>query len=126
MVKTLAPWLAPAALCAATLAAQAQTSPPAGRPDPLDAQASVPALVYRSSLTPVSAKDDAAIAWREANDTVTRIGGWRAYAREANEPAAAPPPRTPAASASAPQGKDIGKPMPMTHGPGGHSGHRTP
>lgn len=25
-------------------------------------------------------------SWREANETVERIGGWRAYAREAQQP----------------------------------------
>lgn len=33
--------------------------------------------------------DEPAVPWREANDRVGRIGGWRAYAREAQ--AAAPP-----------------------------------
>lgn len=28
-------------------------------------------------------------AWKEANDTAGRIGGWRAYAKEAQQPAAA-------------------------------------
>lgn len=27
-------------------------------------------------------------AWKEANDTAGRIGGWRAYAKEAQQPAA--------------------------------------
>lgn len=46
-------------------------------------------------------------SWREANDAVGRIGGWQAYAREAQgQPASAP-----AAPASAAQ-------------PGGHAGHR--
>jgi hypothetical protein len=33
------------------------------------------------------------VPWAQANETVNRIGGWRAYAREAQtpEPAAAPP-----------------------------------
>jgi hypothetical protein len=102
MVKTLLRGFAPATLCASLLAAQAQTAPPTARPDPLDAQAPVPALVYRSSL--VSSRPSGAdkpVPWREANDTVARIGGWRAYAREAQAPASAP---------SAPS----------------HSGHKTP
>lgn len=41
-------------------------------------------------------------SWREANDAVGRIGGWQAYAREAQGPAA------PASAAP----------------PGGHAGHR--
>ena len=90
MVKTLLRGFAPAALCATLLAAQAQTSAPITRPDPLDAQARVPALVYRSSLVPAPLPGaDKPVPWRDANDTVSRIGGWRAYAREAQAPAPA-------------------------------------
>ena len=28
------------------------------------------------------------MAWKDANDNAARIGGWRAYAREAQAPAA--------------------------------------
>jgi hypothetical protein len=76
-------------LSAALLAAA-----PAPARDPLDARAPVPAASYRSAFagyrgaasTPASA-----IPWRAANDEVARIGGWRAYAREAaaSGPAAA-------------------------------------
>jgi hypothetical protein len=31
--------------------------------------------------------DETLIPWKEANDTVGRIGGWREYAREARPPA---------------------------------------
>lgn len=31
--------------------------------------------------------DEKTAPWKEANDTVGRIGGWRAYAREAHAPA---------------------------------------
>lgn len=65
-------------------------SSPSGRierADPLDARARVPALVYRSPLAsyrPLG--DDKRVDWKEANETVNRIGGWRAYAREAQQP----------------------------------------
>jgi hypothetical protein len=66
------------------------------RPDPLDAAAPVPALKYSSSLDSFRAfSDDKPVPWKDANDTTARIGGWRAYAREARAPA-------PAASASLP------------------------
>ncbi len=56
-------------------------------PDPLDPQAAVPELNYRSALeTYRRFVDDPPIPWREANETVNRIGGWRAYAREASQP----------------------------------------
>jgi hypothetical protein len=95
------------ALLAALLlpaAAQAQSTL---RPDPLDAKATVAPLVYRSAFSGYKAlaSESAPLSWRQANDAVERIGGWRAYAREANAPEAAPtaPAATaPAASAAAP------------------------
>ena len=82
---TLLPRGLPAALCLTALEALAQPTTPAIRPDPLDAKASVPPLLYRSSLLPVRTPEaDKAITWREANDNVGRIGGWRTYLREAH------------------------------------------
>ncbi len=117
-----------AALSLASLWALAQPAPPGVRPDPLDANASVPAPVYRSSLpAPRAAQADATISWRLANETVARIGGWRSYAREsqatppAAEPAAqraAPPASTPAAAT-----KQADTPMPAAPG---HGGHKSP
>jgi hypothetical protein len=78
-----------AGLAAAALTTAAQTA----RPDPLDARAAVPPAVYRSVLDAyrnAASKPAAAVGWKQANDEVTRIGGWRAYAREsaASAPAA--------------------------------------
>ena len=97
--------------------AQAASAAPDRRADPTDPQARVPALRYTSSLRPAAeAAADKAPTWREANDAVTRIGGWRAYAREAQQPE--PPPAkaaTPAPSTARPA------PPPMPHGhPGSH------
>jgi hypothetical protein len=64
-------------------------------PDPLDAEAPVRAATYASPLARGRAVEATPIPWREANERVGRIGGWRAYAREASSPA-------PAAAASAP------------------------
>ncbi len=65
-------------------------SAPSGRTeraDPLDARARVPALVYQSSLASYRRLgEDKRVDWKEANETVNRIGGWRAYAREAQQP----------------------------------------
>lgn len=89
--RTSAWRVGPSALLAGLLlvapTAQAQPTGKAARPDPLDASAPVPALRYVTSL-PVTrrAGDDRPISWRDANDTVTRIGGWRVYAREAQQP----------------------------------------
>jgi hypothetical protein len=91
------------------LAAQAQAQPSVPpRPDPLDAKAQVPSTRHESSLASFRRSgEDQPIPWREANDTVTRIGGWKAYAREAQQPdptAAKPatPARPPASAPGAP------------------------
>ena len=101
-------WLLPAACTVAVSAAAAQNPPPATAPsDPLDAQATVPAFAYRSALTDYRRiGDEAPVPWREANDTVGRIGGWRAYAREASAPEAP--------ESAAPAAADA--PMPAAHG----------
>ena len=67
---------------------QAQTASSAAvRSDPLDAKASVPLLRHESSFAQYRRlSDEKLISWREANDTVARIGGWRVYAREAQQP----------------------------------------
>ena len=104
-----------AASLLATLTAQAQPAAKAARPDPLDSKASVPALSYVSSFSQYRLLgDEKPVSWREANDTVTRIGGWRVYAREAQQPDPAP-----AAPAAVPT--DKAKPMPA-----GHGGHKMP
>ena len=110
-----------AAALLATLAAQAQPAAKAARPDPLDPKASVPALGYVSSFSQYRLLgDEKPASWRDANDTVTRIGGWRAYAREAQQPDPAPvAPAAPAAPAALTH--DKAKPMPA-----GHGGHKMP
>lgn len=51
--------------------------------------------VFRSAMEGYKPYTEEATAnWREANDTTARIGGWRAYAKEARQPLvpeAAPP-----------------------------------
>jgi hypothetical protein len=124
-------WLLPAAFSAAVLTTQAQSTTtanavsaaPVVRPDPLDPKSAVPALSYESSLSRYRRlSDDKAVSWRDANDTVGRIGGWRAYAREAQAPAASA--ASPAAS-SKPADSDSVKAMPMPM-PQGHTGHKSP
>jgi hypothetical protein len=113
MIHSLLRRLAPATLLATACAALAQTAP---RPDPLDPQAAVPALKYESAFGPRRTADDKPLSWREANDNVARIGGWRVYAREAQQPG--PAAVAPALPASA------GAIEPMPHH--GHSGHKKP
>ena len=96
------PWpgIIPAALCAAAFAAAAQPAAPARKPDPLDSGAAVPAPVYESAFKHYRRwTDTSAVPWREANDLAERIGGWRAYAREAQQP------ETTSAAPSAPAGQ---------------------
>ena len=85
-------------LLAAASIAQAQGAPARPeRADPLDPKARVPAVTHTSSFAAYRRLgSDVRTPWKEANETVNRIGGWRAYAREAQAaeapaPAAAPP-----------------------------------
>lgn len=113
----LAAWLA------ASPQVHAQADPKAGKPDPADSTAVVPATTYSSPLARYRpAGEIKAGSWQEVNETVTRIGGWRAYAREASQPepaaqreAARPAPAAAPAPAPAASG-----PMP---GHGAHGKH---
>lgn len=116
-------WLLPAmlALASATAAAEgaAAPTPLPQRPsaDPLDAQAEVPTLVHRSSLATYRRfGDDEAVPWREANNRVARIGGWRAYAREAQAPEAPEGARPASKVDPAPALPSTSKPMPGPQG----------
>lgn len=63
-------------LASAQPASQATMSPPA-------------ASGFRSALEGYQPyTEEKTQAWKEANDTVGRIGGWRAYAKEAQQPVA--------------------------------------
>ena len=87
----------PMALLAAVAgAANAQTAVASPLPpraaDPTHSQAEVPAAHYRSAFASYRRHIEAVpTAWKDANDTVTRIGGWRTYAREAAAPEAPVP-----------------------------------
>lgn len=92
--------------------AQEQAKP--ARPAPLDAKAAVPPVVYRSAFEGYRPLADQAVTpWKAANDTVKEIGGWQAYAREAQgggsdkDPKPAVPPSTKPAA------------------PAGHEGHKS-
>jgi len=94
-----------AALVGATFTAAAQ----AVRPDPADARAAVPPVAYTSPFSGYARVGEGKpVSWREANDTVARIGGWRVYSREAQIPEAVAP---------APAGGS---------GHSGHPGHSVP
>ena len=103
-------------LVAVTLAAAAAAqSPP---PSTTGAASSAPASSYASPLQGYQPfNDEKVMPWKDANDTVGRIGGWREYAREseqggATRPATAAPGNTaPGAAPAAPAGH------------GGHTNH---
>ncbi len=64
--------------------AAAQTSAPAS---PLPDAPPVSTLTYRSAFEGYKPyTDDKLLNWKEVNDTTGRIGGWRVYAREAQQP----------------------------------------
>ncbi|GAB3628105.1 hypothetical protein PTE30175_02515 [Pandoraea terrae] len=67
-----------------------------------------PVLVYSSAFASYKGYADQPVTpWREANDTVGRIGGWRSYAKEAAQETSPAAPAG-AASASAPSSHDAG------------------
>jgi hypothetical protein len=113
---------AAACLVAGLAHAQVQTQPhPQVKPrpaaaDPLDAQAAVPPAVHASALARYKPAGDLSVtSWREANDTVARVGGWKAYAREAQGLAPGAALATPAAPAG-----------PASHPPSGKGPHGHP
>lgn len=109
-----APTLAAAAAALSmALPSAAQSPAPSSAPaaafaakvDASDAKASVPPVTYRSAFAGYRQNTEEKVgSWKDANDKVGRIGGWRVYAKEAREPEA------PAQSS---------KPMPL--GPGGNT-----
>ena len=74
------------ALLALNVPAQTATPPAA----PSNAQAQAAPTPYRSALEgyqPYS--EEKPVPWKQANETVGKVGGWRAYAKEAAEGQAA-------------------------------------
>jgi hypothetical protein len=102
------------------------------RADPLDAQARVPAITHVSPLARYRRLgDDPRVDWTEANQTVNRIGGWRAYAREAQQPdPAVPAPAVRGASApppsAAPNAARNAAANAAPNAAPGHGGHHKP
>lgn len=99
-------------LLVVSAAAQGQPAGPS-RPDPLDARADVPPALYPSPFAQYrSFAVQPPAPWRDVNDRVGRIGGWKVYAREALE---APDPSAAPADGSARSGTTpppSGKPVP--------------
>ena len=124
-LSALAAALALAGLPLVHAPAHAQSQPPTKaiepssvqRADPADPKAATPASAYRSSLSRYQAFTEPDVApWRETNELVRQRGGWRAYAREAREPASTAAP-SPAASSASQPAASVKPAMP------GHAGH---
>jgi len=86
----------------------AQSAP--ARPDPSDAKAVVAPTQYRSTFDGYRKLQEEKIeSWKALNDNVGRIGGWRVYAKESQQPDASPSvapgkPVAPTATKQAPAG----------------------
>lgn len=81
----------------------------AAGPDPADANTVNPPTIYQSPFTdyrPLG--EDKNIPWKDANDTVGKIGGWRVYAREAADAMKAT-----AATKASPDGSKPAGPPPL-------------
>jgi hypothetical protein len=92
-----APWtFAVCALLALPAIAQNNTSAPS--PQSVAAPAPLPYTSALQGYQPFA--DEKVRSWKESNATVEKIGGWRAYAKEAAEPEAKFS-QTPAASSAA-------------------------
>lgn len=101
---------------AATAFAQ-QTRAPVAQPPATEA---APSGVYRSAWSGYRPfADEKVISWKDANDEVRRIGGWRAYLRESQSG------QLPGSAGAAT--KDTAKPAPSDAGTAqGHDAHNKP
>ena len=109
------------AFAATAFAQQAPT--PASSPKPVT-QDATPASIYRSAWSGYRPfADEKVISWKEANDEVLRIGGWRAYLRESQGQSSG----NASAGSTAPAAKDAAKPTPSDAGAvQGHDAHNKP
>ena len=132
-------WQRVARISLSTSALLAFASAFAAGTDPLDANAPVPSLKYRSAFSDFRPLGDEKVGdWRGANDTVRTSGGWRAYLKESQAPESpTPTSATPGSETSGPiaptkapeAGSDGSAPTPKPKAPeepkkhDGHSGH---
>lgn len=93
-------WLVPVGLTLVMPLAFAQSGSGPATPDSKSAAPSSVALGYRSAFADYRAySEQPVVSWRDTNENVGKIGGWRVYAKEAlqadgaSAPAPAPPPQ---------------------------------
>ena len=97
-------------IASATLPIAAQQSTP-NPENPLSPAASVPAVTYQSPFADYRPMVDQKIGnWKDANDNVNRVGGWRTYLKEAQEPDAPMQKQTP--QSSVPTAQSVVPPKP--------------
>jgi len=90
--------------------AHAQPTPGAVPAAPNSSASAVAPLQYFSIFNQYQPfKEQSLLPWREANDAVGKIGGWRFYAKEAQQTGAADKPAGPPAGTD-PHSKHGGKP----------------
>ncbi len=94
--------LLPAGLLLCVTSLQAQSTISTRHSDPNDPSVAVPMTKYRSAFDGYrNMRDEPILPWKESNDLVDRIGGWRVYAREAAQGSAPDAGSTPAGSTPA-------------------------
>jgi hypothetical protein len=106
MVLRALQWFLPITLLLSASFAHAQPAPGAVSTAPASSASAAVPLQYFSIFDRYQPfKDQPLLPWREANDAVEKIGGWRFYAKEAQQTIPA------------------GKPDEQPAGPDPHSGH---
>lgn len=114
-----------AAVASAAALAQAGQSQSSVVSGPSLNSADAPALTYRSVFEGYQPfADEKIIGWKQANETVREIGGWRAYAKESRqtESGASGQPQAPQASPQSPV-KPQPAQAPASGGSNPHGGH---
>ena len=82
-------WFVPVGLTVTLPMAFAQSSSAPVTPDSKSTASSSVTRSYRSVFADYRAySEQPIVSWREANDSVGRVGGWREYAKEARPPQA--------------------------------------
>ena len=94
------------------------------RADPLDPKATVAPLIYRSAFQGYRPNTEAEVgSWKEANDRVGSIGGWRVYAKEAQQADVPASPASAPSAALAPTPPTPPEAKPAAAAPAGHKHH---
>lgn len=96
--------------------------------NPRPAEAAIGPTGYRSVFTDYrSYSEQAVVSWRESNQLVGDIGGWRSYAREAQSGIASGGSESPSRDAApAVDPKSAAPAGPPAGAAGGHTGHSKP